>query len=157
MCCVWSKRAKEGDHNDEMTRTIQKNYLEYEVMSADPVKLVRMLYRAAIEAVSAARAHVREGAIRARARKIDKALLIVHELLRSIHYESGGEVAKSLASLYSYMTGRLIDANVTQMEAPLEEVERLLGTLLEGWCSISDAQASCLEEETEYEPVSCSF
>jgi len=144
-----------------MTRNIQKNYqknhLEYEVMSADPVKLVRMLYRAAMDAVSSARTHVREGAIRARARQIDKALLIVHELLRSIDHEAGGEIAKSLGSLYAYMTQRLIDANVTQSEAPLEEVERLLSTLLEGWSSISDAQSGDPEAETEYAPMSCSF
>jgi flagellar protein FliS len=136
---------------------MQRQYLEYEVMSADPVKLVRMLYRAAIDAVSAARAHVRAGSIRLRAQQIDKALLIVHELLRSIDHQAGGEIAKSLTSLYTYMTQRLIDANVQQSEAPLEEVEQLLGTLLEGWSSISDPQASNLEEAAEYEPVSCSF
>jgi flagellar protein FliS len=126
-------------------------------MSADPVQLVRMLYRAAIEAVSAARRHVRAGEIRPRARQIDKALLIIHELLQALDHESGGEIAKSLASLYAYVTQRLIDANVQQSEAPLEEVEGLLGTLLEGWSSISNAAASQLETETVYEPVSCSF
>jgi flagellar protein FliS len=136
---------------------MQRKYLEYEVMSADPVKLVRMLYRAAIQAVSAARAHVRAGSIRPRAQQIDKALLIVHELLRSLDHQAGGELAKSLASLYAYMTRLLIDANAKQSEAPLEQVEQLLCTLLEGWSSISGPQAGNLDETAEYEPVSCSF
>jgi flagellar secretion chaperone FliS len=140
-----------------MTRKIQNNYLEHEVLSADPVKLVRMLYRAAVDAVSEARVHLRTGAVRDRSRQINKALLIVHELLRSIDRESGGQIAKSLASLYVYMTNRLIEANAAQSEAPLAEVEQLLNTLLEGWSSLSMARAIEPEPEAEYEPMSCSY
>jgi flagellar protein FliS len=136
-----------------MMRTIQDNYLENEVLSADPVKLVQMLYRAALEAVSAARAHLREGEIRERSRRINKALGIVHELLLSINREGGGEIGRSLAELYVYMTNRLIEANAAQSDTPLAEVEGLLGTLLEAWSSI----ASVEDCETEYESVSCSY
>jgi flagellar secretion chaperone FliS len=136
-----------------MTRTVHSNYLEYEIMSADPVKLVRMLYRAAIDAVSAARAHLREGAIRPRSRQINKALQILHELLRSLNREAGGEMGASLASLYAYMTTRLIEANTTQSDVPLAEVERLLGTLFEAWSPIASEPV----EGGEYQPVSCSY
>lgn len=135
-----------------MTRTIQSNYLEYEIMSADPVKLVRMLYRGAIDAVSLARAHLREGAIRPRSRQINKALQILHELLRSLNRETG-EIGTSLASLYAYMTTRLIEANSAQSDAPLAEVERLLGTLSEAWSPSASEPA----EQAEYQPVSCSY
>ncbi len=37
-------------------------YLEAEVLNADPLKLVRMLYRGAIEAAGAARGHLTPGA-----------------------------------------------------------------------------------------------
>jgi flagellar protein FliS len=136
-----------------MTRTVQSNYLKYEVMSADPVKLVRMLYRGAIDAVSLARVHLREGAIRPRSRQINKALQILHELLRSLNREAGGEIGTSLASLYAYMTTRLIGANSAQSDEPLAEVERLLGTLLEAWSPAASEAA----EHAAYQPVSCSY
>jgi len=137
-----------------MYRQTHDQYLEHEVMSSDPVKLVRILYRAAIEAVSSARAHLRAGAIRERSRQVTRALRIVHELLHSLDMETGGDVATSLARLYAYMTRRLIEGNTRQADAPLEEVERLLQTLLEAWTSI--ATAPPLEPEP-YEPVSCSY
>jgi flagellar protein FliS len=139
-----------------MTPTIQSSYLEHEVRSADPAKLVRMLYRAAIDAISAARGHLRAGAIRPRSRQIDKALQILHELLHSLDRDAGGQIARSLASLYVYMTNRLIEANATQTDAPMAEVERLLGTLLEAWSSISMGPAPA-EETAEYYPVSRSY
>ena len=58
-------------------------YLETEVFSADPVKLVCMLYRGAIEATVAARRHLKAGEIRERSRQIMRALTILQELSRS--------------------------------------------------------------------------
>jgi flagellar protein FliS len=139
-----------------MTRTIQNDYLKYEVMSADPAKLVRMLYRGAMDAVSAARGHLREGAIRPRSRQINKALQILHELLRSLNREAGGDIGTSLAALYAYMTTRLIEANAAQSDAPLAEVERLLGTLFEAWSPMSTGPVGEAAEGNEYQPVSCS-
>ena len=139
-----------------MMRNPYQSYVEQDVQSGDPLKLVQMLYRGAIDAVSAARVHLRQGAIRERSRQIGKALAIVHELLRSLDRHQ--EISKSLARLYVYMTKRLIEANAAQSEAPLAEVERLLSTLLEGWRAISPAPA--VAEETgaeELDPVSYSY
>lgn len=136
-----------------MTRNPYRNYLEQEVRSADPLKLVQMLYRGAIEAVSAARAHLRAGSIRERSRQIDKALAIVHELLRSLDPQY--EIAKPLGGLYAYMTRRLIEANARQADEPLAEVERLLATLLEGWRSITPTPS--VDETADYQSVRCSY
>jgi len=90
-----------------MMRNPYQSYVEQDVQSGDPLKLVQMLYRGAIDAVSAARVHLRQGAIRERSRQIGKALAIVHELLRSLDRHQ--EISKSLARLYVYMTKRLIE------------------------------------------------
>lgn len=139
-----------------MIRKTHDQYLAHEVMSADPVKLVRMLYRAAIDAVAGARASLRGGAIRERSSHVTKALKILHELLRSLDRENGGEIAASLARLYAYMTQRLIEANAQQKDEPLAEVERLLATLLEGWKAV-ESEGRTGTGEAEYAPVSCSF
>lgn len=136
-----------------MANNIHDTYLENEVLGADPVKLIRSLYRGAIEAIGAARKHLRAGAIRERSSQIGKAWEIVHELLRSLDHVRGGEISRSLAELYAYMAGRLVEANAKQIEEPLEEVERLLTTLLEAWSALP-APAPAAEA---YEPVSCTY
>ena len=108
-------------------------YVENEILQADPIRLVQMLYRGALLAVGKARVHVHERDIAARSRQITKASEIINELTLSLNYEQGGEVARNLVELYDYMQRRLQDANFRQVEEPLVELERLLTTLLEAW------------------------
>lgn len=129
-------------------------YLETEVFSADPVKLVCMLYRGAIEATAAARRHLKARQVRERSREILRAVEILRELTRSLdpQYE---EISRPLADLYAYMHTRLIEANAKQTDAPLAEVEQLLSTLLEGWkAAVPPAPPVAAEE---YQPVSCTY
>lgn len=109
------------------------NYLESEVMSASPAGLVRLLFRGALDAVGAARRHLAAGEVAERSKQITKALMIVHELIDSLDREQGGEIAQRLLQLYAYITKRLIAANGEQADGALEEVEKLLATLMEAW------------------------
>jgi flagellar protein FliS len=118
-----------------MASTVHDRYLEAEVLGADPLKLVWLLYRGGIEAVRNARRHLAQGAIRERSRQINKAWEILLELAGSLNREQGGEISVRLAALYSYMQGRLIEANTRQTDAPLQEVEALLVSLSEAWQS----------------------
>jgi flagellar secretion chaperone FliS len=129
-------------------------YLETEILSADPVKLVCMLYRGAIEATVTARRHLKAREIRERSRQITRTLEILRELSRSLdpHYE---EISRPLRELYAYMQTRLIEANAKQIDAPLAEVEQLLSTLLEGWKAAIPAAAPAAAEK--YQPMSCTY
>jgi flagellar protein FliS len=120
---------------------VYNHYLETEVLNADPVQLVGILYRAAITSVAAARNHLQAGAIRERSSSISHAQKIIHELTFSLDHEKGGKISGSLASLYSYMQVRLIEANAKQTSPPLTEVEQLLSTLLEAWSAIRSVPA----------------
>ena len=111
----------------------QQTYLENEILQADPLELVRILYRAALEAVGKARIHLRSNEIKERSRQITKAGAIINELALSVDRERGGEIARNLVELYDYMQRCLQEANFQQSDAPLAELEKLLGTLLEAW------------------------
>jgi flagellar secretion chaperone FliS len=108
-------------------------YVENEILQADPIRLVQMLYRGALLAIGKARVHVREQDIAARSKQLTKASEIINELTLSIDSEKGGEIARNLVELYDYMQRRLQDANFRQVEEPLIELESLLGTILEAW------------------------
>ena len=125
-----------------MAQSIYDRYIENEVLGADRIKLVMILYRAAIESIAGARLNVRNGEIRERSRRIVKASGIIHELLRSLNHAEGGDVSRNLAELYAYIQQRLMDANSAQTEPPLAEVEGLLRTLLEAWTATAAAAAA---------------
>jgi len=132
-------------------------YLEAEVLGADPVTLVHMLYRGAIEAVGNARRHLAQGAIRERSRQITKAWQIIQELTTSLDKERGGEISRRLQPLYAYMQTRLLDGNARQADAPLAEVESLLSTLCEAWEAAKPALPAPPAVQADYAPLSCSF
>jgi flagellar secretion chaperone FliS len=107
-------------------------YVESEILSAPPADLIRMLYRGAIGAVSQARLHLETGDIAGRSSSISKAVDILNELNASLSDE-GGELSITLAMLYGYMQRRLLQANIDQDDAPLEEIQKLLATISEAW------------------------
>jgi len=128
-----------------MWHTAHEAYRQSSTLSADPLELVRMLYRGAVNSVRDARRHLANQEIRERASAISKACEILLELTGSLDFERGGEIAQRLAALYDYMVRRLTEANFRQSDEPLAEVLGLLATLLEGW----DAISSQGEEATE--------
>jgi len=129
-----------------------QNHFEEEVLAANPVRLVQLLYRGALDSIASARRYLRLGDIRARSRAVAKAMTIVSELSLSLDHNHGGELSRSLAELYAYVQTLLIQANTKQSDPPLAEAERLLSTLLEGWESCEGQPAA---PSAEFEPVSC--
>ena len=111
-------------------------YLESRVLTADPIELVNLLYRACTEAVLEARRHLAEGRIAELSRQINQACAILIELAASLDHERGGEISQRLALLYDYMQRRLLEANMQQADAPLADVLGLLATLSEAWVAV---------------------
>lgn len=138
-----------------------QSYFEDELVDANPLKLVQLLYRGALDAIASARRFVRLSDIPSRARAITKAMAIVTELSLSLNIEQGGEVSRNLAQLYGYVEKLLMQANFEQSEKPLEEAERLLQTLAEAWTALIPEERAresqtAVQSET-YEPVSCAY
>jgi len=140
-----------------------QTYIDEEVLTAEPLRLVQLLYRGALDSIAAARRHLKLGDIRARSRAISKAMGIISELALSLDHKVGGEVSKNLAELYAYTQQLLIQANVKQSDPPLAEAERLLSTLLEGWHAVASGEKpsgenrASAEPSAPYQPVSCAY
>ena len=119
-----------------------QNYFDNEVLAASPLKLIQMLYGAALDSLRRRASHLRRKDIRARTRAINKAIGIVSELYRCLNHEAGGALSRKLAGLYEYIVRLLIKANLQQIEAPLAEAEGLLSTLAEAWTACNRARMS---------------
>jgi flagellar protein FliS len=138
-----------------------QNNQENEILSAGPLELVEILYKAAIQSIEDARRHLKSGDIRERSNAISKAGAILNELAQSLDHEKGGDISKNLTELYDYMQRKLLQANMEQIEPPLVETCKLLETLLEGWqtCSSTTTPSSAYKSryDEEHVPIACSF
>ncbi|MBL8173131.1 MAG: flagellar export chaperone FliS [Bryobacterales bacterium] len=133
------------------------SYLESQVYSASPVRLVTILYRAALDSLEAARQHLVSGDIRKRAEASARASNVVAELTQSLNLDTGGEIARNLLHLYDYLLFRIHQANMNSDERAYAECIQLLATLLDGWQSIGEpageAQGAYAGAEQEYQPI----
>jgi flagellar protein FliS len=117
--------------------------IETGVPSASPQQLILMLYEGAILAIAAGQQHLREHNIAAKGSAISKAISIIEGGLKaSLDLNVGGELAKNLSELYAYMGRRLLQANLKNDSAGLEEVRQLLLQLKGAWEALAAGPAA---------------
>lgn len=112
-------------------------YQSTQVQSGTPLEQVVLLYDGAIGVLTGALAAVAQKDIRGRQRGISRALAMINYLQSTLNRNDGGDIARSLDALYTYIRERLLEANLKQTGEPIEEVLRLLGTLREAWAEIA--------------------
>lgn len=105
--------------------------------AADPHRLIQMLMEGGLTRLAQARGAMERGQTALKGELIGKAIGIVGGLRQGLDLEKGGDIALNLDSLYDYMTRRLMDANVKNDPAILEEVSGLLREVKEGWDAIA--------------------
>jgi flagellar secretion chaperone FliS len=123
-------------------------YRETQIKTANQIRLIVMLYDGAIRHINLALdsfhgGHKRYDAVNGH---IIAAQDILSELMASLDFEKGGVLARNLFSLYSFMSRRLLEGNLSKDPAPLAEVKKLLGELREAWEEISTRKG--LEEQS---------
>jgi flagellar secretion chaperone FliS len=107
--------------------------LEQQVLGADPIELVGIVFDHLIASVMEARQNLLSGDRMARGRSIAKAQGLVGELSRSLDLERGGELARTLRQLYGFVADRLVEAQTQQLEKPLIEAAETLRPLRDAW------------------------
>ncbi|MBU1237178.1 MAG: flagellar export chaperone FliS [Gammaproteobacteria bacterium] len=111
--------------------------IETAVMSADPHKLIAMLFDGALLAITRAREETLTEQTAAKGHSISKAIAIIGEGLNaSLDHKVGGKLAEDLSALYAYMVRRLVDANLNNDVSTLDEVSGLLMELKDAWDAI---------------------
>jgi flagellar protein FliS len=108
-------------------------YKQAAVTSASREKLLLMLYEGAIKFTKKAIIAAENKDIQARCENITKAYDIVLELMNTLDFKVGGEVAENLEQLYMFITDELARANITGKTDHLKNVLKILETLYEGW------------------------
>jgi flagellar secretion chaperone FliS len=110
-----------------------KHYQKTQVTTASREKILLMLYEGAIRFTKQARQAMIEKKIADKGKYISKATAILSELMATLDFKIGGQLAHDLENLYIFMIDKLIEGNIQNKTEPLEHVERLLNTLYSAW------------------------
>ena len=111
--------------------------VEASVTDAKPHYLIQLLLDGVLGRIAAAKGHMQRGDVAQKGECIGQAIGIVSGLRASLNRERGGEIAGNLEALYDYAELRLLQANVQNELAYLDEVSKLLGEIKGAWDSIS--------------------
>ena len=111
-------------------------YQTQQVMTASPAKLISMLYDKAILSLKEAVAAIEKGDIEARWRANKKAMDIIAHMWSTLDLEKGGEIARNLDSLFSFMLTRLPRIDLKNDPEVAYQVIELLEPLRRSWHDI---------------------
>lgn len=115
-----------------------KQYQKTQVMTASREKILLMLYEGAIRFTKQAIQAMEQKKIAEKGKFISKATAILAELMATLDFKAGGQLAVDLENLYVFMIDKLIEGNINNDPECLRHVERLLMTLYSAWKDIID-------------------
>lgn len=124
------------NHSMAALRQYQQVKTGAAVETANPHRLIQMLFEGALERIANAKGHLQRGEVAQKGEQIGKAIGIVGGLRGSLNDEAGGEIARNLEALYEYMERRLLQANLESNPAILDEVAGLLREIKIAWDAI---------------------
>lgn len=116
-----------------LAKQAHRHYQKTQVESANPAKLILMLYDGAIRFLIRATGSLSAGDKEAFMTDVVRAQRIITELMSVLDSSKNPEVALNLARIYEYMIRQLGLAMIRTDAAPATEVKDLLEDLREGW------------------------
>ncbi|MEC1377403.1 flagellar export chaperone FliS [Heyndrickxia oleronia] len=108
-----------------------QTYQNNSITTASPGELTLMLYNGCLKFIQLAKKAMVNNNIPEKNTNIQKAQNIIQELMVTLKMDL--EVAKNMMSLYDYINRRLIDANIKNEIAILDEVEGLVTEFRDTW------------------------
>ena len=120
--------------------------------ASDRLELISRMMEGALERIVTARGHMLRGEIAAKGEQIGSAIGLIDGLRACLDAENGEDIAANLDALYRYMLKLLMDANLKNDVAALEEVAELLGEIKSGWESMAAEQRPA-EKPVEEQPM----
>lgn len=108
-------------------------YRQTQILSSSRERLVPTLYEHLLVRLKRGAHQIRERDVDGKFKTLTQAQDILTELLSSLDFEAGGELAGRLASLYAYWMREVLQAG-RDLDAPrLEQVARMVESLHEAW------------------------
>jgi len=119
------------------------------IESASPHRIIQMLMHGALEKISIAKGHMERGEIAEKGSAIGGAMSIIDGLRASLDKSVEGDLVQNLDGLYEYMGLRLLEANLNNDVAILDELSGLLLEIKQGWDAIAQEVSQMEAEQTK--------
>ena len=117
-------------------------YQDTAVTTQNKGRLIVLLYEGAIKFLNLAIKEMEANDYEAKGQYINRAQDIIGELSAVLDVEAGGEVAANLRKLYSFMSGRLFEANAKRAPQIVREVITLMEELNQSWKAITGCKST---------------
>lgn len=111
-------------------------YEAVEANSLDQGTLIIMAYEGTINFIKNAKEKLARNDYAGKSINISNAVAIINELNNRLDMEKGGETAKNLCKLYTFLSFHLTTANLKKDSHKLDESITILENLLSGWKTI---------------------
>jgi flagellar protein FliS len=116
-----------------MSYGTNSRYREMEVLAMSPARRLVMLYTKLLVLLKQARTEIERGDIEAREKRLMHADEIVRELAMSLNFEAGGDLARSLESIYNWLLNEFAGIHARPDLIRLDAVIRIVADLHEAW------------------------
>jgi flagellar protein FliS len=117
-----------------------RQYNRSSIETASKLELIIMCYDKAILCLEQSKDHIKDNNFIKKAEKIKLVLAIINELQVNLDLDKGGKIASSLDSLYTYLTGRILHADIKKDFSIFDECINILSELKGGWEGIKPEQ-----------------
>ncbi len=119
-------------------------YKKTGISTANEGRLIVMLYDGAIKAIKNALNEMKEEKPRLDFinNKLNRAQDLITELIVSLDFEKGGEMANNLFNLYQFFNSEIMHANIKKAPENLPQIVNLLIELKDAWSKISHIKKS---------------
>ncbi len=111
------------------------------VDDASPHRLIQLLMEHVLKRISFSRGHMERGEVEKKGIAIGDAISVINGLQASLNHTVDKRMSENFDALYAYMMRRLLEANLKNDAAILDEVASLMRELKEAWDAIADDPA----------------
>lgn len=108
-------------------------YQQNDVFSMSPARRLVFLYGQVVANLRQAGRFLERGEVEARARALTRARDIMGELLCTLNFQEGGEIAANLASLYLWMMDETLEVDRRRDPKRLERLTAMVAELHAAW------------------------
>lgn len=121
-------------------KSAYKQYASVHVSTVDRGKLLLMLYDGCIKFLKHGKAGLEKNDIPKFARFLSKAQAIISELMLTLDFERGGDIARDLDRLYDFMLFYLTEANLEKSPEKIQKVIDLVEVIASAYRDVIEGE-----------------
>ncbi len=110
-----------------------RDYRSMQILSSRPERLILLLYDGAIKFIRQGQKSLENERMEEAHNNLIRAQNILVELMGSLNFDKGGEIASNLFRIYEFMHHTLVQANIKKEPEPLGRICEQLKHLRESW------------------------